>query len=144
MNSITSMKPYLIRAIYEWCADNGYTSYISVLKNGCTGVPADLFVNNRVTLNIGAQSVNNLLIGNETIQFIARFSGVEKKIEIDIEAVAAIFAQESGQGFTFISEMSAEMIDNEMDADDILLQKKEQTSSIENKQQNRVSLKVVK
>lgn len=147
MSNISSMKPYLMRAIYEWCVDNGFTPYISVLEEGCTGIPENLFAENKVTLNISMQSVNNLLIDNESIQFLTRFSGVEKRTDIDIEAVVAIFARESGQGFTFITETSAEKVNEEaVDADNILSKEKkeEKPTSARNKRRGKVTLKVVK
>ncbi|MXS84905.1 ClpXP protease specificity-enhancing factor [Nitrosomonas sp. HPC101] len=142
MNNAVSIKPYLIRAIHEWCIDNGYCPYISAFEDGCFGIPVELFENREIILNISSQSVNNLLINNETIQFITRFNGVPKEIRIVIGAVTAIFARESGQGLTFVPEINTELI-SESSADDSVLQEN-QALSVEGKQQDKTFLKIVK
>ncbi|SFU43134.1 stringent starvation protein B [Nitrosomonas eutropha] len=142
MNNVSSIKPYLIHAVHEWCINNEYCPYISVLEDGCSGIPTELFKNKEIILNISSQSVNDLQIDNTIIQFVTRFNGVPKKIRIMIEAVSAVFARESGQGLTFIPEINMERI-KESCVDDSILQK-DQALSIENKQQNKAFLKIVK
>jgi stringent starvation protein B len=94
-------KPYLIRAIHEWCSDSGLTPYISVKVDDRTRVPAEHVRNGEIVLNIGHDATHRLTIGNEVIQFAARFNGVSRECSVPIEAVTAIFARESGQGLSF-------------------------------------------
>lgn len=96
---MTSNRPYLVRAMYEWISDNGMTPYLLV-DAGMAGVqvPLQAVKDGRVVLNIARRAVANLELGNEWIHFSARFSGVGHKVEVPIGAVQAIYAQESGQG----------------------------------------------
>ncbi|MGH8622709.1 MAG: ClpXP protease specificity-enhancing factor [Burkholderiales bacterium] len=96
-----STKPYLIRAIHEWCADSGLTPYISVKVDAHTRVPAEHVRNGEIVLNIGYDATHRLTIGDELIQFAARFNGVSRECSIPIEAVTGIFARENGQGLIF-------------------------------------------
>lgn len=106
MSDTPSVKPYLIRAIHQWCTDNMYCPHVSILEDGSLGIPAELFKDGEIILNISYQATNDLLIDNETIQFVARFNGVSKKVKITIGAVTAIFARESGEGLTFTPEIN--------------------------------------
>jgi len=121
MSDIPSIKPYLIRAIYEWCIDNGYCPYISVLEDGCSGVPTERFENKKIILNISNQSITDLLIDNDIIQFTTRFSGVSRKVRIMIGSVIAIFSRESGQGLTFVPETDIAELRDESGLDDSVL-----------------------
>ena len=103
-----STKPYLIRAIHEWCSDSGLTPYISVKVDARTRVPAEHVKNGEIVLNVGADATHRLTIGNELIQFAARFNGVSRECSIPIEAVAGIFAKENGQGLIFPREPTQE------------------------------------
>jgi stringent starvation protein B len=103
-----STKPYLIRALHEWCSDSGLTPYISVRVDANTRVPADHVRNGEIVLNIGQDATHRLTIGNERIQFAARFNGVSRECSIPIEAVTGIFAKESGQGLAFPREGAPE------------------------------------
>jgi stringent starvation protein B len=94
-------KPYLIRAIYEWCSDCGYTPYLSVRVDPNTRVPAAYVKRGEIVLNIGHLATRNLTISNDRIQFSARFDGVSQEISIPMEAVAGIFSRENGQGMLF-------------------------------------------
>jgi stringent starvation protein B len=96
-----STKPYLVRAIYEWCTDNGYRPYIAVAVDERTLVPREFVRNGEIVLNIAAAATNRLAIGNELIEFEARFGGVARQVSIPIENVSAIFAQENGHGMAF-------------------------------------------
>lgn len=98
---MNSTKPYLIRAIYEWCGDNHYTPYIVVSVNSSTQVPMEYVVNGEIILNISQHAVSDLIMGNDVIQFMARFGGVPRKMQIPINAVKGIFAKEINQGLTF-------------------------------------------
>jgi stringent starvation protein B len=93
--------PYLIRAIHEWCCDNGLTPYIAVKVDEHTRVPIEYVKNGEIVLNVGADATHNLKIGNELIQFSARFSGVSREISVPVNAVAGIFARETGNGLAF-------------------------------------------
>lgn len=94
-------KPYLIRALYEWCVDSGYTPYLAVTVNSRTHVPRDFVKNGEIVLNIGAAAVHKLSMGNETIEFAARFNGVSRDVSVPMDAIAGIYARESGQGMAF-------------------------------------------
>ncbi|MEP6608323.1 MAG: ClpXP protease specificity-enhancing factor [Burkholderiaceae bacterium] len=96
-----STKPYLIRAIHEWCADSGLTPYIAVLADAGVNVPAEFVKNGEIVLNISPLATNRLKLGNETIEFQARFGGVAREVSIPIEKVIAVYARESGQGMAF-------------------------------------------
>ena len=96
-----STKPYLLRAIYEWCTDSGLTPYISVQVDSATRVPMQYVKNGEIVLNIGHDATHRLTLGNEEVQFSARFNGVSRELSVPIEAIKAIFARENGQGLFF-------------------------------------------
>lgn len=102
----TSTKPYMIRALHEWCTDNGYTPQIVVQVDANTLVPRAHVRDGQITLNIGALATNRLVIGNETIEFQARFSGITEDLYVPISAVSAIYARETGAGMGFEVEAS--------------------------------------
>jgi stringent starvation protein B len=99
--SETSTKPYLLRALYEWCTDNGYTPYIVVVVDAHTRVPAEFVKNGEIVLNISFEATGNLKIDNDFIHFKARFGGVAREIEVPVSNVSAIYARENGQGMAF-------------------------------------------
>ena len=101
-----STKPYLIRAIYEWCTDNGFTPYIAVFVDANTSVPREFVKNNEIVLNVSFDATSGLDMGNEWIAFSARFGGVSRKIDVPVENVLAIYARENGQGMAFPVERS--------------------------------------
>ena len=94
-------KPYLIRAIYEWCTDSGYTPYLAVKVDEQTRVPREYVKNGEIVLNIASNATRHLMIRNDWVQFSARFNGVSHEIAIPIQAVAGVFAKETGYGFAF-------------------------------------------
>ena len=96
-----STKPYLIRALYEWCADSGYTPQLLVAVDERTRVPPGYVKDGQIVLNISAGASRNLTLDNDWIQFSARFGGVSHEIAIPVDRVAAIFARENGQGLHF-------------------------------------------
>ncbi len=96
-----SAKPYLIRAICEWCADNALTPYLAVKVNAETRVPMAFVKNGEIVLNVGATATRRLTIDNEWIQFSARFNGASQEVAVPIGAVSGIFAKETGYGFAF-------------------------------------------
>jgi stringent starvation protein B len=103
--AMTSNRPYLLRAIYDWITDNNLTPYILV-DAGREGVrvPPQVIKNGQVVLNLAMRAVANLDLGNEWISFQARFSGVSQSILIPVQAVLALYAQENGQGMMFPAE----------------------------------------
>jgi len=96
-----SSKPYLIRAIYEWCCDQGHTPYLAVRVNAETRVPMAYVKNGEIVLNISPSATRKLTIDNDWIQFSARFNGVSQEVAVPMIAAAGIFARETGYGFTF-------------------------------------------
>ncbi|WHZ19609.1 MAG: Stringent starvation protein B [Rhodanobacteraceae bacterium] len=96
---MTSNRPYLLRAVYEWICDNGLTPYI-VVDAGKPGVqvPPQAISEGRVVLNLAPRAVASLEIGNDAITFMARFGGVSRAVNVPVAAVQAIYARENGQG----------------------------------------------
>ncbi len=94
-------KPYLLRALYEWCVDNGYTPYLSVIVDAQTRVPQEHVRNGEIVLNIGPVAADRLKIGNDFIECSARFSGSARELSIPVSAVSAIYARENGHGMSF-------------------------------------------
>jgi stringent starvation protein B len=97
----TSTKPYLLRALYEWCVDNGFTPYISVVVDATTRVPAEFVRNGEIVLNIGPLAANRLKMSNEAVDFSARFGGVARELSIPVAQIAALYARENGHGMSF-------------------------------------------
>jgi stringent starvation protein B len=110
---MTSNRPYLLRAIYDWISDNGLTPYVLVdaALNGVK-VPAHVIKNGQVVLNLAMRAVANLDLGNDVISFQARFSGVSQSISIPVAAVLALYAQENGQGMMFPADENGAMPDD--------------------------------
>ncbi|MDH0868040.1 ClpXP protease specificity-enhancing factor, partial [Mitsuaria sp. GD03876] len=96
-NAASSTRPYLIRALHEWCTDNGFTPYIAVHVDRMVQVPLEYVSNNEIVLNVGFDATSNLDLGNELIQFKARFGGVAREIIVPVDHVVAIYARENGQ-----------------------------------------------
>lgn len=102
-----SQKPYLIRALYEWCMDNNFTPHLMNFVDESTIVPQKFVQENKIVLNIAPHSVKDLIIGNSWITFKATFSGVIQDVCIPISNVLAIFSQENGQGMQFKLEQAS-------------------------------------
>ena len=98
---VTSTRPYLIRAIHEWCCDNGYTPHITVSVNRSVQVPLEYVKDGEIVLNVGLTATTGLQLGNDYISFKARFAGVARDIMVPVDQVIAIFARENGQGMAF-------------------------------------------
>ena len=94
-------KPYLLRAIWEWCVDNGFTPHIAVQVDARTRVPREFIRDGQIVLNIGPDASNKLEIGNDFIEFQARFGGVARQLSVPVEQVTAIYARENGAGMAF-------------------------------------------
>jgi stringent starvation protein B len=96
-----SAKPYLVRAICEWCADNGLTPFLAVKVDARTRVPAAFVKNGEIVLNISTTATRRLTIDNDWVQFNARFAGVSQEVSVPMAAVSGVFAKETGYGFAF-------------------------------------------
>lgn len=118
-----SAKPYLVRAICEWCADNGLTPYLAVKVNESTRVPAAYVKNGEIVLNISAAATRRLTVDNDGVRFSARFSGASQEVSVPMSAVAGIFAKETGYGFAFtvsnnpVASLAAAVAPSEPDID---------------------------
>ena len=97
----SSTRPYLIRALHDWCTDNGFTPYLAVFVDGSVQVPAEYVKNNEIVLNASFEATSGLQLGNEFISFKARFGGVAREIMVPVDHVIAIYARENGQGMAF-------------------------------------------
>jgi len=104
-SSMSSNRPYLLRAVHEWISDNGFTPYLLVdAAHPGVQVPAQAVKDGRVVLNVARRAVAQLEMGKDRVSFLARFSGVSQSVEVPVSAVLAIYAQENGQGMMFQAE----------------------------------------
>lgn len=101
MQQSVSTKPYLIRAIHEWCSDQSLTPYLVVAVRGKMQIPLEYVKNGEIVLNIGYNATRNLMLGNDFVTFSARFNGVSRDIAIPVGAIVSIFARENGEGMGF-------------------------------------------
>lgn len=97
----SSTRPYLIRALHDWCTDNGFTPYIAVHVDASVQVPLQYVKNHEIVLNVGFEATTGLKLGNDCIEFKARFGGVARDIVVPVDHVVAIYARENGQGMAF-------------------------------------------
>lgn len=100
-SEVTSTRPYLIRALYEWCTDNGFTPHVAVTVDDSVQVPREYVKDGQIVLNISFDATTALKLGNEFIEFKARFAGKAREIMVPINQVSAIYARENGQGMAF-------------------------------------------
>ena len=99
---MNSLKPYLLRAVYDWCVDNDLTPYLLANANADdVVVPRQSVQEGRIILNLNPQAVHNLALGDNKVEFNARFGGKPMPVRIPIKAVLAIYARENGQGMVF-------------------------------------------
>jgi stringent starvation protein B len=106
--ALPSTKPYLIRAIHEWCCDNAFTPYIAVVVDERVRVPREFVRDGQIVLNVGYEATGHLNIANDGITFQARFGGVARDISIPLGNITAIYAKENGSGMAFEPEPEAE------------------------------------
>lgn len=99
--SVPSTRPYLIRALHEWCADNGFAPHIAVHVDASVQVPMEYVKNGEIVLNVSFDATSSLRIGNDFVEFKARFGGVPRDIVVPVTHVIAIYARENGQGMAF-------------------------------------------
>jgi stringent starvation protein B len=98
---VPSTRPYLIRALHEWCADNGFSPYIAVQVDASVRVPMEFVKNGEIVLNVSIDATSALKLGNDFIEFKARFGGQAREIMVPVSHVIAIYARENGQGMAF-------------------------------------------
>ena len=101
MSDIPSNKPYLIRALHQWCTDFGFTPFIAVFVDDQVEVPMEFVKNDEIVLNLSLEACHQLEMENDWISFQARFGGVPRKIMVPVSHVLAIYARENGQGMSF-------------------------------------------
>src|SRR5574343_2107410 len=99
--TLPSTKPYLLRALWEWCCDSGFTPHIAVDVDERTRVPREFVRDGQIVLNLGPSATNKLQIGNDFIAFQARFGGVARDLSVPVTRVSAIYARENGAGMAF-------------------------------------------
>ncbi|WP_291993361.1 ClpXP protease specificity-enhancing factor [Candidatus Accumulibacter sp. ACC003] len=104
---LPSTKPYLIRAIHQWCTDNNFTPYLAVLVDARTRVPMEHVRDGQIVLNVGYEATSRLELANDLISFQARFGGVARDLLIPIGNVSAIYARENGSGMAFEPESAS-------------------------------------
>lgn len=104
----SSTRPYLIRALHEWCVDNGFSPYIAVQVDASVQVPMDFVKNGEIVLNVSLDATSSLRLGNDFIEFKARFGGIAREIVVPVSHVLAIYARENGQGMAFPAPATAE------------------------------------
>jgi stringent starvation protein B len=100
-NQGSPTRPYLIRALHDWCTDNGFTPYLAVHVDRSVQVPMEYVKNNEIVLNVGFEATSGLKLGNDFIEFRARFGGMARDILVPVDHVVAIYARENGQGMAF-------------------------------------------
>ncbi len=106
---MASTKPYLIRAIHEWCSEEGFTPYLAVSVDAATRVPREFVKDGQIVLNVGLEATHQLQLGNDEISFQARFGGRAFPVSVPVARVSAIYARENGEGMAFeVAEASAE------------------------------------
>ena len=135
MSDVPRNKPYLIRALHQWCADFGFTPFIAVFVDQSVEVPMEFVKKDEIVLNLSTEACHNLQIENDWISFQARFGGVPKKILVPISHVLAIYARENGQGMSFPFDSNQAKPPN---------RPSEQVGGEERPKPNRPSLKIVK
>ena len=101
MSDVPSNKPYLIRALHQWCTDFGFTPFIAVFVDSRVEVPMEFVKNDEIVLNLSVEACHQLQMENDWIGFQARFGGIPRKIMVPVSHVLAIYARENGQGMSF-------------------------------------------
>lgn len=101
MKDLPSTRPYLIRAMHQWCEDNGFTAYLAVSVDASVRVPRQHVVDGEIVLNVSTDATGGLNLGNDVVEFKARFGGIPQSISIPVGRVHAIYARENGQGMAF-------------------------------------------
>jgi len=134
----TSTRPYLIRALHEWCIDNGFTPLITVQVDAYTQVPREHVKDKEIVLNLSFDATSGLKLGNDYIEFKARFSGVARDIVVPVNRVVAIYARENSQGMAF---PNLPVLDN-ASSEEVIIDKAEHSPKAPSS--SRPALKIVK
>lgn len=119
----TTTRPYFIRALHEWCIDNGFTPYVAVNVDSSVQVPREFVKDGEIVLNVGLDATSGLLLGNDYIEFKARFGGKVRDIMVPVGRVVAIYARENGQGMAFpppVDEIASEATDALLSASEVI------------------------
>jgi stringent starvation protein B len=142
MSELISTKPYMVRAIHEWCVDNALTPHLLVVVNAQTRVPMGYVKNGEIVLNLNYTAIKDLHIDNDAIVFSARFGGVGHNIYVPMGSVKGVFARENGQGMFFEVNNTADtqvlVVENDSDVDTNESAKQKTTAK------NKASLRIVK
>ena len=138
----TSTRPYLIRALHEWCVDNGFTPLITVQVDANTQVPKEHVKDKEIVLNLSFDATSGLKLGNDYIEFKARFSGVARDILVPVNRVMAIYARETSQGMAFPIVGANVAVLDDKPSDEVSAEKVEQTPKAP--AATRPALKIVK
>jgi stringent starvation protein B len=142
MSELISTKPYMVRAIHEWCVDNALTPHLLVVVNSQTRVPMGYVKNGEIVLNLNYTAIKDLHIDNDAIVFSARFGGVPHNIYVPMGSVKGVFARENGQGMFFevnnIADTQVVAVENDSSVDANESDKQKTTSK------SKPSLRVVK
>ena len=101
MSDVPSTRPYLIRALHEWCTENGYTPYLAVAVDESVQVPREFVKDGEIVLNTSFDATSQLRLGNDFVEFKARFGGLARDVIVPVDHVIAIYARENGQGMAF-------------------------------------------
>jgi stringent starvation protein B len=99
--------------LHDWCTDNGFTPYLAVFVDGSVDVPREHVKNNEIVLNVGFEATSGLKLGNDFVEFRARFAGQARDICIPVDHVIAIYARENGQGMAFPAPEAGDSADDE-------------------------------
>ena len=140
---MTSSRPYLIRAMYQWIIDNGMTPHLlaNATVEDCL-VPTDYIQDDKIVLNIAPMAIGGLVLGDDDISFSARFNGVSESIYVPLKAVEAIYARENGQGMMFSDDDSLSEMD--ADVDERVMEKSSDSESEKQKLKPKPTLHIVK
>ena len=117
-SSSISIRPYLVRALHEWCTDNGFTAYVTVSVDDSVQAPREYVNNGEIVLNVSFDATSGLQLSNEFIQFKARFGGVARDIVVPMGRVMAIYARENGQGMAFPAPVAAQAVPDKLNSSD--------------------------
>jgi len=119
MTTLTSTKPFLVRAIHEWCIENNLTPHLLVVVDSHTRVPMAYVKDGEIVLNLGYSATKDLSLDNDAIVFSARFGGISQNLYVPMRAVKGIFARENGQGMFF--EIDTDFTDLEVNTEDSII-----------------------
>ena len=119
MSDIPSNKPYLIRALHQWCTDFGFTPFMAVFVDSSVEVPMEFVKNDEIVLNLSVEACHQLNLDNDWISFQARFGGVPRKIMVPVTHVLAIYARENGQGMSFPFDASQAKVSKEVGSEGV-------------------------